>query len=213
MSTSFMVQATARTDTGKGASRRLRRIKRQVPGIVYGANKDPELITMELKALVKLLEQESFYSNILTLEIENTAQKVVLKDLQRDPAKDLPIHIDFLRIDEHHKIRMHVPIHFINEDQCIGVKTKGGLITHLMTEVEVICLPQHLPEYIEADMLNIEVGQAVHLSDLALPEGVQLGALLQGKDHDLTVANVQQAKGGSDEDEIASSPDEPVKDQ
>jgi len=202
MSGLFELDAVKRADEGKGASRRLRRLESKVPGVVYGAGKKPESISLELKALIKALENEAFFSHILTLNLDGSAQKVVVKDVQRHPAKNMPIHIDLLRIDADRKIHMSVPLHFLNEETCHGVKMEGGIIAHLANEVEIICLPGNLPEYLEVDMAELKTGDSVHLTDLKLPEGVELAALAQGiEDHDIAIANVSAPKGSADEDE------------
>lgn len=201
MTTAFSLDVTVRSDLGKGASRRLRRQK-QIPAILYGGELAPQSINVELKDLIKQLENEAFYSHILTLNIAGTPTKAVLKALQRHPAKNTPTHADFQRVDESHEIHMHVPLHFINETTCIGVKGQGGLISHQLTEVEVICLPKNLPEFLEVDMANVAVGQSVHLSNLALPNGVKLAELSHGAaSHDLTVALVLAPRTGSDDEE------------
>ncbi|MEJ2680294.1 MAG: 50S ribosomal protein L25/general stress protein Ctc [Gammaproteobacteria bacterium] len=198
MSEVFTINAQPRNDLGKGASRRLRRLEGLVPGIVYGSGKASTPISIVYRDLIKLLENESFYSHILTMNVGDAHEQVVLKDIQRHPAKDIPTHIDFLRIDDTHIIRMNVPLHFINEAQCKGVKTGGGVVDHQMTEVEVQCLPQNLPEYIEVDMADLNLGDAIHLSQLKLPSGVKITALQQGEDHDHTVAMIQATRAGAD---------------
>jgi len=204
MSDSFTIEAQPRSDLGKGASRRLRRLQGQIPGIIYGSEKAPTAISVVLKDLVKQLENEAFYSHILTVNVGGASEQVVLKDLQRHPAKDVPTHVDFLRVDASHTIKLQIPLHFINEAQCIGVKTGGGIIDHQMTEVEVQCLPKDLPEYLEVDMSEVGLGEAVHLSQIKLPEGIKLTPLSQGEDHDHTVAMVTTTRGSSD----ASSSDD-----
>ncbi len=210
MAEDFVLNVEERKDLGKGASRRLRRLESKVPGIIYGGDRAPLSIATPLKELVKQLQQEAFYSHILTLKMDGKEVKVVLKDLQRHPAKGYPMHADFQRIDESQKITMRVPLHFINEDKCDGVKNGGGLISHQISDVEVSCLPQNLPEYIEVDMQAIKVGESIHLTDLTTPEGVQLVEISHGDahDHDLTVANVQAPKGGSDDDETTEEASE-----
>ena len=198
MSDIFTVNAQARNDLGKGASRRLRRLQELVPGIVYGSDKTPTPISLSYRELIRHLENEAFYSHILTLSLDGNNEQVVLKDVQRHPAKDTPQHVDFLRVDSTHLIKLNVPLHFVNEAQCKGVKTGGGVIDHQMTEVEVHCFPKDLPEFIEVDMENIDLGEAVHLSQLTLPTGVKLTALTQGEDHDHTVAMVQATRASSD---------------
>ncbi len=198
MSNEFSLTAQVREAAGKGASRRLRRTESRVPAIVYGGKAEPQQISLEFKELVKALENEAFYSHILTLEIAGKKEQAILRDLQRHPSKGFPLHADFQRVDATHKIHMMVPVHFINEDKCVGVKNAGGEIQHNVSEVEVVCLPKNLPEFIEIDMTNVEMDQVVHLSDLKLPKGVEL--LQLNHDHDLPVVAVHKPKvrGGDD---------------
>ncbi|WP_448217920.1 50S ribosomal protein L25/general stress protein Ctc [Endozoicomonas sp. 2B-B] len=206
MSEAIALSAVARKDVGKGASRRLRRAE-LVPAVIYGGEQEPAQITLEARAIRKALESESFYSQIVTLDVEGASQQVILKDLQRHPAKDYAMHLDFLRVDAAHAVTTHIPLHFLNEDSCVGVKA-GGAITHARVEVEVKCLPADLPEFIEVDMANVELGGHIHLTDLTVPEGVELVALLQGEGHDLDVASVQTTRGGKEEAEEAASEEE-----
>ena len=201
MSDQFEVQAELREDKGKGASRRLRRHADQIPAIIYGGDKDPQPLTMIRKDLEKALENEAFYSQVLTISVGGDQQQAILKDLQRHPARNNVMHADFLRVDEKTVVKVHVPIHFLNEQSCHGVKMEGGMIQHQATDVEVQCLPGDIPEYLEVDMLKVEIGQIIHLSDIALPEGVTSVALSLGEDHDLAIASVIAPKGGSDEEE------------
>ncbi|HEY7773138.1 MAG TPA: 50S ribosomal protein L25/general stress protein Ctc [Marinagarivorans sp.] len=197
----FTLIASAREDAGKGASRRLRREQGLLPAIVYGGDKAPQNITIEHKELIKHLESEAFYSHVITLKIDNADETVILKDLQRHPAKAVVLHADFLRVSEDSKITVNVPLHFINEATSVGVKKGGGIVNHTMTELEVSCLPSALPEFIEVDLADVEVGQTVHVSDLKLPSGVSSVALSQGADHDLPVASINKPKGSSDDEE------------
>ncbi|MGD8910572.1 MAG: 50S ribosomal protein L25/general stress protein Ctc [Chromatiales bacterium] len=180
MSTNFEVDAQSRSDTGKGASRRLRR-SGLLPGIVYGAHQEPTMISLQHHELVHALENEAFYSNLLTLKVDGKAQTVVLKDLQRHPAKPFILHVDFQRVQADEKIRLHVPIHFVNEESCPGIKA-GGQASHVQADVEISCLPKDLPEFIEVDMSNLEMGAILHASELALPVGVELAASDTGED-------------------------------
>ena len=189
----FELVATSREDVGKGASRRLRRDGR-VPGIVYGADEDPQMISLDHNEIMHHLDHEAFYSHILTLKVDDKSSKVVLKDLQRHPYKRLLLHIDLLRINEKEELTMRVPLHFINEEKCIGVKKDGGAISHMMTDLEIVCLPKDLPEYIEVDMLEVELDQTVHLSELKLPEGVQIYSILHGGEDSLPVAAVHMPR-------------------
>ena len=208
MSDAFELNAELREDKGKGASRRLRRLADQIPAIIYGGNQDPQSLTLIRKDLEKALENEAFYSHVLTIDVAGDKQKAILKDLQRHPAKDRVMHADFLRVDDKVAIKVHVPIHFINEETSIGVKLQGGMIQHQLTDIEVQCLPGDIPEYIEVDMQAVETGQIVHLSDVALPAGVVSVALSLGEDHDLAVASVLAPKGGGAEDELEEQPAE-----
>ena len=201
MSNEFVISAQSRADAGKGASRRLRRLEKKVPAIVYGANKDPQNISVEFKDLVKALENEAFYSHVLTLNVDGTDEQVVLKDLQRHPSKSFPMHADFLRVDTTHKLTMNVPLHFINEASCVGVKQHGGVITHQMSDVEVLCLAKDLPEYIEVDLADADVGTIIHLSDIKLPAGVEIKSLQLGEDHDLPVVSVNAPRGAAGDEE------------
>ena len=195
----FTLAAKLRDDLGKGASRRLRRKSGEVPAIVYGANKNSQNISVNHNDLVKHLEHEAFYSHIITLNIGDASESVILKDLQRHPAKPQILHVDFLRVSKTKKFSTKVPLHFVNEDKAKGVKLQGGTSSHTMTELEISCLPADLPEYIEVDLIDVEVGQIVHISDLKLPKGVESIALSHGADHDLPVAAINKAKGGADE--------------
>lgn len=205
MATSFSLTAEVRADQGKGASRRLRRTDK-VPGILYGAHQDPVSITLDHKELIRNLANEAFYSHILTIKLPTGEQQAILKDVQRHPAKPRISHVDLQRVSENEEIRIHVPLHFLNEAISVGVKTQGGVISHNMIEVEIACLPKHLPEFIEVDVAALEIGHALHLSDLKLPEGVRLPALTQGKDHDLPVVAIHHARVTAEEDLTAAAP-------
>lgn len=198
----FELDITVRTDTdmGKGASRRLRRTG-QMPGILYGGGKDPMALSLSHNEMMKHLKHEAFYSHVLTLKLGDQIEKAVLKDLQRHPYQPVLLHADFQRVSETEKIHMHVPLHFINEDKCIGVKQGGGVISRQMIEVEIYCLAKDLPEFIEVDLAEVQIGQIIHLSNLTLPAGVELAALSHGggAEHDLPVASVHVPRGGQDE--------------
>lgn len=185
----FEITAEARERRGKGASRRLRRAG-FVPAIVYGGGKDPVNIQLEHNDVVKHTSHESFYSHILTLKLPGGNEPVVLKDMQRHPFKAQVMHMDFLRINENELLTMRVPLHFINEDTCVGIKM-GGVMSHLITELEIVCLPRDLPEYIEVDVVGIEVGAALHLADIVVPRGVEIATLVQGGDPAQTIVSVQ----------------------
>ena len=194
MSTNFTINAKSREDTGKGASRRLRRLTGEVPAIIYGGKKDAEKISILHKDITKALENDAVYSSIISVSIDGKAEDTIIKDIQRHPAKQIILHMDFLRVSKTTKLQTRVPLNFINEDICVGVKLGGGLIAHTMTDIEVSCLPKDLPESIDVDMAEVDVGQIVHLSDLTLPDGVESVSLSQGADYDLTVATVNKQK-------------------
>jgi len=187
----FEIKAQRRTDVGKGASRRLRHAG-YIPAIIYGGDKAPVSLTLSHNDLLKQLELEGFYSHILTVNIEGEVEKVVLKDLQRHPYRPAVMHLDLQRVSETQKLHMRVPLHFLNENQCVGVKQGGGVVSHHMTEVEISCLPKDLPEFIDVDLVNIKLNEIVHLSDLVLPEAVEL---LHGSEHNLAVVSVHLARG------------------
>jgi large subunit ribosomal protein L25 len=201
MSDQFELNAEVRNDMGKGSSRRLRRSAGLVPAIIYGGDKSPQPLSLNRKDLEKSLENEAFYSHVLTVNVGKDKEKAILKDLQRHPARNNVMHVDFMRIDDNVAIKMHVPIHFINEDTCEGVKMEGGMIQHQNTDIEVQCLPADIPAFIEVDMQKMEVGQIIHLSEVALPPGVTSVALALGEAHDLAIASVMAPKG-IDEDEL-----------
>ena len=196
----YELKVQPRDNLGKNASRRLRRSGR-IPGTVYGANKEPQSISLSHDDVLHQLDREAFYSSILTINIDAEREQVVLKDLQRHPYKPEILHIDFLRIDEKQKITMRVPLHFINEHLCPGVKSGGGVVSRVMTELEISCLPGDLPEYIDVDLANVDLGETIHLSDIVLPEGVEIHALLSGGDASASVVTVSLPKGIIEEEE------------
>lgn len=204
MAITYELTAETRGDTGKGASRRLRH-EDKVPAIIYGGGQSPTQISLAHNQLLKATANEAFFSHILTINLDGVAQKAILKDLQRHPAKPRIMHADFQRVSKDQKITMHVPLHFLNQEKCPGVKTFGGMASHLMTDVEVRCFPDALPEYIEVDMINMNLGDSIHLSELKLPTGVEIVELLHGTghSHDLPVVSVQKLRSASVEDEAA----------
>ena len=197
--TEFALNAEARSDLGKGASRRLRRNANLVPAVVYGGDKAPQSISLLAKDFAKALENEATFSSVISLTIDGKAEDVVIKALQRHPAKGFVLHADFQRVVASQKLTAHVPLHFINEATSVGVKQGGGEVSHTISEVEVSCLPKDLPEFIEVDLAKVEVGQTVHLSDLKLPKGIELVALAHG--NDLAVANIHASRVVKEEGE------------
>ena len=208
MSSDFTLSLESREDKGKGASRRLRH-REMVPGIVYGGGKDPQSVAVAHKDISHQLENEAFYSHILEVTVDDKkADKVVLKDLQRHPSKARILHFDLMRISETEKLTMNVPLHFIGEHVAPGVKLQGGNVSHHAIDVEISCLPKDLPEFIEVDISELKVGEAVHLSDIKLPEGVTVVALTHGEDHDQAVASIHLPRGAKeDSDDVDSAED------
>jgi large subunit ribosomal protein L25 len=201
----FEVEATLRNEMGKGASRRLRR-EDKVPGIVYGGGKDPVSLTMEHNKISKSLQAEAFYSHILTLKINNEPERVILKDVQRHPFKAKITHVDFQRVRADQKLHMHVPLHFVGAENCPGVK-EGGLISHILSDVEISCLPDKLPEYIEVDVSNLALNQLIHLSELNVPEGVELVALSHEDDKPVVSVHIPRVEA-EPEPEVAAEGEE-----
>jgi large subunit ribosomal protein L25 len=176
MKTSFELVAEFRDAQGKGASRRLRR-EGKVPAILYGGHSDARALSLSHQKLIIMLENERFYSTILSLKVGEQTQAAILKDVQRHPFKNAIVHIDFQRVEDNQKIRISIPLHFVGAAVSPGVKTQGGLVSHMRTEVEVSCLPKDLPEFIEVDLSKLGLNESIHLSQLKVPEGVELLAL------------------------------------
>lgn len=205
MSEAISFNVETRTDLGTGRARRLRRQDNKVPGVVYGGNKPTVYFSIDYRHVAKAIQAEAFYSQVLELVIEKKKERVVLRELQRHPASDKVLHIDFLRISEDRAINISVPVHYLNEDKCHGVRLQSGVISKNLTEVEVSCLPKHLPEFIPIDLEQAELGTSIHLSDLDLPEGVSIVALTHGDEHDVLVVSVHLPRGGAmetDEEEM-----------
>jgi large subunit ribosomal protein L25 len=208
MSDDFKLNVKTRNDMGKGASRRLRRLANEVPAIIYGGKKAPQNISLAHNEFAKALANEAFYSHIITLDVDGKSEDVILKDLQRHPAKPIVLHADFLRVSKTKKLQVKAPLHFINEDTCIGVKLSGGLISHNMTELDIACLPANLPEYIEVDVAAVDIGQILHISDIVLPKGVESVALSHGEGHDLPIFTINKPKEEVEEvEDTAEAPE------
>ncbi|PTR33337.1 LSU ribosomal protein L25P [Luteibacter sp. OK325] len=194
MATNHQLTATSRKIEGKGASRRLR-LAGYVPGIVYGAGDAPQAIQVLHNDVLLGSRFESFYSSVIDLTVDGKKQKVLIKDWQKHPFKQLMLHMDFLRVNENEVLKVAVPVHFLNQEKSPAGKTAGLVISHNLTEVTVSCLPKDLPEFIELDLAKLSAGDIVHLSDLKLPAGVEIPELGLGKEHDVavvTVASVQE---------------------
>ena len=181
MKTSFELVAEFREDQGKGASRRLRHLGK-VPAILYGGRRDARTLMLDHTKLARLMDDERFYSTILSLRVGDQTQAAVLKDVQRHPYKNQIMHIDFQRVLEDEKIKMIVPLHFKGGAEAKGVKEQGGVLSHVRNDIEVTCLPKDLPEFIEVDVSGLEINQVLQLSDLKLPAGVEIVELLAGRD-------------------------------
>ena len=194
----FVINAVLRDESGKGASRRLRH-EGKVPAILYGDGKKPQSLTLEHNQIIQHLENEAFYSHILTLVANGKKQRAIVRDIQRHPFKPKVTHMDFMRISATEKLQTSVPLHFLNEEECPGVK-EGGVVNHGYTTVEVSCLPKNLPEYIEVDMAAVEMDQILHLSDIVMPNGVEIVELMHGDDHDQAIASIHKARAAVSED-------------
>ena len=197
----FNLNASVRHDLGKGASRRLRRADLSIPAIIYGGETAPKSIAIDKAPFYKAIEDESFFSSVITLDVEGKKEQVVVRDLQRHPFKPLVTHADFLRVDATHELTLHIPLHVVGEDASKAIKEEDGELHQLASDVEISCLPKDLPEYLEVDISNLELGTTLHLSDLTVPAGVTLVALTHGEDHDNAVLSVTKAKVRDEESE------------
>ncbi len=199
MKQQFDLIAEFREDQGKGASRRLRHEGR-VPAIIYGGGRPPRALSFDHNKVLRQLENEASYSSVLNIKVGEKNQAAILKDIQRHPAKRQILHMDLQRIVDDADIRMNVPLHFVGEDDAPGVKDGGGTVSRLMNDVEVVCLPKHLPEYIEVDISKLELDDMLHLSDIKVPEGVELVELSHGEGHDQPIVSVHVIKAAPVED-------------
>jgi large subunit ribosomal protein L25 len=201
MAFAFELNAQKRTQHGKAYSRRLRQFEGTLPAVVYGAGQEPVSITVKQNELRILLNHEGIFSHLLNLKVDEKAEQVIIKDLQRHPWRQEILHIDFQRVKAGEKMTMHVPLHFINEDICAGAK-EGGTISHLMTTIEIACLPSALPEFIEVDLANLSLGHTLHLSDITLPKGVEFAHEVN-TEHNEGVVSVHLNKGEKSQSEQA----------
>ncbi len=210
MSVKFELKAEPRNALGKGASRRLRHAG-QLPAILYGGAQDPQSLVLNQLEVLNLMHKagEAFYSHVLTLKIGENIESAVLRDMHRHPFKPSIMHIDFLRASADRKLRVHVPLHFTNESVSRGVKQQGGVVSRALIDIEIACLPKNLPEFIEVDLTNLGLGDALHLSDLQLPDGVELAThIAAGSEQDAIVVSIHHAHGG--EESPASAPASPA---
>jgi large subunit ribosomal protein L25 len=204
-----LIQASRRDDQGKGASRRLRRAG-AIPAVVYGAHAAPESVQLDHEKTWLVSQNEWFYSSILTLDVDGTAQKVLLRDLQRHPYRQQIMHLDFQRISENEALRAKVPLHFVNQESSPAGKAAAVVITHELNEVTVSCLPKDLPEFIAVDLANLAVGDVVHLSEIQLPAGVELPELKLGKEHDVAVVIAKHARVEEEPVEVPAAVEVPA---
>src|ERR1700691_555690 len=176
MRITFQVGADARHDQGKGASRRLRRAGK-VPAVLYGGHGEPRNITLDHQQLLTMINHEKFYSSIISVNVDAQAQPAIVRDVQMHPPRNAGVHVDLQRVLENEKLKIHLPIHFKSEAVAPGVKTQGGIVSHLIQDVEVSCLPKDLPEFLELDLSGMNLNDTLHLSDLPLPAGVTIPEL------------------------------------
>jgi len=202
MSKGFDLVAENREDSGKGSSRRLRR-EGKVPAIIYGGGKPPRPLSIDRNALMRHMEQEAFFSSVINVKLGAKEQPAILKDVQMHPAKRMVLHMDLQRIIATEKIRMAVPIHFLNEDIAVGVKMGGGTVAHMLTEVDISCLPKDLPEYLEVDIADMQLDDMLHLSDIKLPDGVEVPELAQGNDPAVVAVHILKVAAEPEEEEVA----------
>ncbi|MBD3826763.1 MULTISPECIES: 50S ribosomal protein L25/general stress protein Ctc [Stenotrophomonas] len=193
MSKTHEIKVTARDVQGKGASRRLRHAG-VIPAVVYGGGAAPININLDHNQIWLAQQNEWFYSSILDLNLDGQVTKVLLRDMQRHPFKQLIIHLDFLRVNENEALTANVPLHFINEDTSPAGKAADVVVTHELKEVTISCLPKDLPESIDVDLADLKAGDVIYLSDIKLPKGVEIPALAQGKDHDDAIVTAKHGK-------------------
>lgn len=207
MSDNIRLDAEPREDLGKGASRRLRHTG-MVPAIIYGGDKVPVSIMLRHNNFFHALENEAIYTQLIDLSVGKKTEEVVLRDLQRHPYKNKIMHADFFRIDNKKPIHVTVPVHALNADDCVGVKLDGGMLSLMMSDIEVICLPKDIPKYIEIDVIELHLGETIHLSDIKMPKGVEIVVLMHDEDgdHDLGVVSVLKTRSEVVSDEAPEPP-------
>jgi len=205
MNQSFELKAEKRSSLGTAPSRRMRK-EGKIPAVVYGGGTAPADVILSHNAVLRSLENEAFYSHVLSIDVDGKKEEVLLKDVHRHPNGTHILHLDFLRVGADTKIRKLVPIHFVGEDTAPGIKL-GGQLIHSMNSVEIVCLVKDLPEFIEVDLSNLDLGETFHLTDIKLAKGMQIAELLQGGDHDQSVAVIHKARGASADEEVAAEPE------
>jgi len=203
------ISASKRTLQGKGASRRLRG-SGKVPGVIYGGENPAQAIELDHNSLYHKLKLEAFHASILSLDLEGQREQVLLRDIQMHPFKLQVLHIDFQRVDKNKKIHMKVPLHFINAEIAPGVKLSGGLVSHVLTELDVSCLPKDLPEFITVDLTELAAGNTLHLSDLELPEGVEIPTLIRGENLPVATIIIPRAVAAEEAAAVVAAVDIPT---
>jgi large subunit ribosomal protein L25 len=193
MKISYTIGADFRDAQGKGASRRLRH-RGKVPAILYGGHREPKPLILDQQNLLTMIGDEKFYSTIVQLKVGDETQAAIIKDIQMHPAKNVVVHVDLQRVLENETIRIHLPIRFLNESTSPGVKTQGGIVSHMRTEVEVSCLPKDLPEFLELDLGNMNLNETRFLADIKVPEGVVITDLVHGKNTPLASIHAPRAE-------------------
>jgi large subunit ribosomal protein L25 len=202
MSLEFELNVEPRADLGKGASRRLRRLGDMVPAVIYGGGAEPVSITISHKDIHRACENEAFFAHIVKINTKGGGvDNVIIKDLQRHPAKDRIMHADVVRVRMDQEITVEVPLHFLNEDSSVGVKRDGGMVSHVMSSIEIACLPSDLPEYIEIDVLELALGDSIHMDEVKLPNGVTIPALGLGDDHNQVVVSINASRATIESDD------------
>ena len=211
MANDFSLTATARTELGKGASRRLRHAE-LIPAIIYGGESEPATITLKSNEMTRNLMEEAFYASLITLNIEGTEETVILRDLHRHPYKTIIMHADFQRVNAKEELTVTIPLHFINEDIAPGIKIGGGMVSHIMTDIEISCLPKNIPEFIEIDVAELELHSSIHLSNVVFPEGVQSTLLYvaegaeESEHGSLPVVSIIETRGAASDDAEEDAP-------
>ena len=195
------INAVIREAKGTGASRRLRH-EGKVPGVLYGGKDEAKSIELDAKDLFMQFKHEAFHASILTLNLDGKKESVLLRDYQMHPVRNNIQHIDLQRIDENKKLSVKIPFHFLNEDVAPGVKLEGGVVSHIMVDVDILCLPKDLPTYIEVDLINLSIGDSIHLSDIKAPEGVELTAL--SEENDPIITSISKPKVVVEETPVAA---------
>ena len=203
------ISASKRTLQGKGASRRLRG-SGKVPGIIYGGDSQAQAIELDHNNLYHKLKLEAFHASILSLDLDGKKEQVLLRDLQMHPFKLQVQHIDFQRVDPNKKVHMKVPLHFINADIAPGVKVSGGIVSHILSELDVSCLPKDLPEFISVDLSNLTSISSLHLSDLSLPQGVEIPALIRGENLPVATIIIPRAVAAEEAAAVVAAADIPT---